>query len=259
MRLATFNLLHGRSLSDGMVDPARFAETIRSLDADILAIQEVDHNQPRSGRLDLAAIAADALGARHYRFVPTIVGTPGGVYRPFVDDADAAGEPTYGNALISRWPIVDWQIRRLARAPLRAPAIRFGQAGGRTRLVLIRDEPRAVVAALIDSPRGPVTVASAHLSFVPGWSTGHLVTTLRWLGTRPGPRFLLGDLNTPATALDAIAGPLGWHRLGRGRTFPSPRPVLQLDHVLSGTRVPARSFTPVAEFSDHRPLVVELD
>ena len=48
MRLATFNILHGRGMGDGVVDLDRLAAAVRSLDADILALQEVDRDQPRS-------------------------------------------------------------------------------------------------------------------------------------------------------------------------------------------------------------------
>ncbi len=40
MRLATFNLLHGRSLADGLVDPARLTAAVAALDADVLALQD---------------------------------------------------------------------------------------------------------------------------------------------------------------------------------------------------------------------------
>ncbi|MDQ1669719.1 MAG: hypothetical protein QOE40_1780, partial [Actinomycetota bacterium] len=36
VRIATFNILHGRSPSDDQVDPERFAEAVRTLDADVL-------------------------------------------------------------------------------------------------------------------------------------------------------------------------------------------------------------------------------
>ncbi|MGK5523302.1 endonuclease/exonuclease/phosphatase family protein, partial [Micromonospora sp. URMC 107] len=55
MRLATFNLLHGRSLADGLVDPDRLTAAVTALDADVLALQEVDRDQSRSGKLDLTA------------------------------------------------------------------------------------------------------------------------------------------------------------------------------------------------------------
>ena len=39
MRLATFNILHGRSLDDGRVDVDRLAEGVTALDADVLVFQ----------------------------------------------------------------------------------------------------------------------------------------------------------------------------------------------------------------------------
>ncbi|MEO3747624.1 endonuclease/exonuclease/phosphatase family protein, partial [Plantactinospora sp. B5E13] len=77
MRLATFNLLHGRSPHDGLVDETRLAATVAALDADILALQEVDRDQSRSNHLDLTAIAAQALDAPAPRFAAAVVGTPG--------------------------------------------------------------------------------------------------------------------------------------------------------------------------------------
>ncbi len=65
VRLATFNVLHGRSPRDGRVDLDRFASVVRALDADVLALQEVDRDQPRSHGADLTAVAAEAMGARH--------------------------------------------------------------------------------------------------------------------------------------------------------------------------------------------------
>jgi endonuclease/exonuclease/phosphatase family metal-dependent hydrolase len=42
MRLATSNILHGRSPADGLVDLTRLADAVRTLDADVLALHEVD-------------------------------------------------------------------------------------------------------------------------------------------------------------------------------------------------------------------------
>ena len=55
MRIATFNILHGRSLDDGRVDVDRLAAAVKSLDADVLGLQEVDRDQPRSFGADLTA------------------------------------------------------------------------------------------------------------------------------------------------------------------------------------------------------------
>ncbi|HRK46486.1 MAG TPA: endonuclease/exonuclease/phosphatase family protein, partial [Nocardioides sp.] len=82
MRVATFNILHGRSPADGVVDLERFAAAIASLDSDVLALQEVDRNQPRSQHADLTAVAAEAMGAAHYRFVAAMSGSPGAGWVP---------------------------------------------------------------------------------------------------------------------------------------------------------------------------------
>ena len=82
MRLATFNILHGRTVGDG-VHLDRLRRSISLLDPDILALQEVDFDQSRSGRADLTAIAAEVMNAVSHRFVAAITGTPGATWIAF--------------------------------------------------------------------------------------------------------------------------------------------------------------------------------
>lgn len=182
MRLATFNLLHGRSLTDGLVDPNRLAAAVTALDADVLALQEVDRDQSRSGNLDLTAIAAQALNADEHRFAAAVVGTPGIAFRPLTHDDDGHGEPCYGVGLISRHPVTTWQVTRLRAAPVRSPVYAPGPG-----LILLRDEPRVLLAAVLDTPHGQLTVAATHLSFVPGWNIHQLRQVVRALRTLPAP------------------------------------------------------------------------
>ncbi|GAA0365111.1 endonuclease/exonuclease/phosphatase family protein [Micromonospora gifhornensis] len=259
MRLATFNLLHGRSLTDGLVDPHRLAAAVTALDADVLALQEVDRDQSRSGNLDLTAIAAQALHADEHRFAAAVVGTPGIAFRPLTHDDDGHGEPCYGVGLISRHPVTTWQVTRLKPAPVRSPVYAPGPGGG--GLILLRDEPRVVLAAVLDTPHGPLTVAATHLSFVPGWNVLQLRQVIRALRTLPAPRILLGDLNLPAWATRLATG---WHLLGRRPTYPAGAPRVQLDHALADrrgfTHLPPVTavHTPLSTISDHRPLLVDL-
>jgi endonuclease/exonuclease/phosphatase family metal-dependent hydrolase len=256
VRLATFNLLHGRSLSDGTVHAERVAASVADLDADILGLQEVDRAQPRSGLLDLTAIAADALGAPVHRFAAAVVGTPGETWKPWASDDDNT-HPLYGIALISRWPVLRWQITQLPAAPVRSP-VYIPKAG----LLLLKDEPRVMLAAVVQTPTGPITVATTHLSFVPGWNIRQLRAAVRALRTLPAPRILLGDLNLPAAAARTFSG---WRPLARAATYPSPNPKAQLDHILADPRGAAalghvtQVSAPQAGISDHRPLLVELD
>lgn len=258
MRLATFNLLHGRSLTDGLVDPDRLTAAVTALDADILALQEVDRDQSRSGNLDLTAIAARALDAPEHQFAAAVVGTPGEKFRPLTHDDDGHGEPCYGVGLISRYPVLSWQVTRLRPAPVRFPVYVPGPGGG---LILLRDEPRVVLAAVLDTPHGPATVAATHLSFVPGWNAHQLRQVVRALRALPAPRILLGDLNLPTGAARLISG---WRPLGRHPTYPAGQPRVQLDHILADRygahRLPPVTAvdTPLSTISDHRPLVVDL-
>ncbi len=253
VRVATFNVLHGRSIDDGLVDAERFRSAIGSLDADVVGLQEVDRNQPRSGLLDLAALAADALRAADHRFVPAVVGTPGERFRTAGGDGDGDGEPQYGVALVSRFPVRRWLVRRLPAAPSRAPV-----PVGPGRLLLLPDEPRVVLAAVLDTPDGPVTVATTHLSFVPGWNVGQLRRTVRALSALPGPRILLGDLNLPAGVARVASR---WRVAARCPTYPAPQPRIQLDHILfdPANRLQVGAVgTPPLPVSDHRPLVAEV-
>lgn len=258
MRLATFNVLHGRSVEDGVVDEARLAEAVSVLDADILALQEVDRDQSRSGHLDLTAIAARSLHAPAHRFAAAVVGTPGEQFRPLTHDDDGHGEPCYGIGLISRYPVRAWRVTRLRAAPTRSPVYIPGPGNG---LTLLHDEPRVLLAALVDTPHGTITVAATHLSFVPGWNIWQLRQAIRALRTLPAPRILLGDLNIPARLVGVASG---WRILGRTPTYPATEPRVQLDHILADRRG-GRALPPVtavaaplASISDHRPLVVDL-
>ncbi|MEV6815950.1 endonuclease/exonuclease/phosphatase family protein, partial [Micromonospora sp. NPDC051296] len=237
---------------------ARLAAAVSDLDADVLALQEVDRDQSRSGNLDLTAIAAQAMGAAEHRFAAAVVGTPGEAFRPLTHDDDGHGEPCYGVGLVSRHPVTTWRVTRLRPAPVRSPVYVPGPGGG---LVLLRDEPRVVLAAVLDTPRGPLTVAATHLSFVPGWNARQLRQVVRALRSLPAPRILLGDLNLPAWAVRLVSG---WRLLGRRPTYPAGQPRVQLDHVIADRQgfnqlPPVTTVrTPLSSISDHRPLLVDL-
>ena len=256
MRLASFNVLHGRSPDGAALPPGLLAEACASLAADVLCLQEIDRAQSRSGGVDQTAEVADAMGAAAWRFEPALIGEPGGRWRA-AEDADAAavtgGEAGYGVGLVSRVPVKAWHVLRLPAAKVRSPVF----VPGRRAVILLDDEPRVGVAAELEGPDGPLLVATTHLSFVPGWNVVQLRRLTRWLAGLGPPAVLLGDLNMPA-ALPRWAS--GWLALAKVRTFPADKPSMQLDHALGRGRLPAvvAVDAPHLPLSDHRALVVDL-
>ena len=252
MRLATFNILHGRSLDDGVVDLTRLADAIRTLDPDILALQEVDRAQPRSHLADLTEVAAKAMGAVTHRFAAAIAGTPGATWIAATGQ-DVPGTAAYGVSLLSRYPAKSWQVLRLARVPFPFP---FYLRQPR-KMIVVREEPRAVVVGHLDTPAGPLVVANTHLSFVPGVGQVQLRRIRRDLAPVRGPVVLMGDLNMSGTLPARITG---YRSLARHPTFPRDLPTRQLDHILLRGRLGQVTASEALRMplSDHHALTVDL-
>jgi endonuclease/exonuclease/phosphatase family metal-dependent hydrolase len=134
------------------------------------------------------------------------------------------------------------------------------------RAQVARDEPRAALAAELDTPEGPLTVVCTHLS--PGRpqqathsQPGHNVLQLRYLHialrVAPRPLVLLGDLNLRG---EIPAQLTGLRPLATAPTYPAARPRFQIDHVLAdGDVVAAGEGQSVnTGVSDHRALVVDM-
>jgi endonuclease/exonuclease/phosphatase family metal-dependent hydrolase len=247
LRVATWNIFGGRTWDGARVDLDLTLATLRRLDADVVALQEVDRDLPRSGGVDQARVLAEALGMS-FRFAPALLGTPGhhGGWRPVDPDIDDPGGPAYGIALLSRLPLDQVEVVRLPRRG--------------------REEPRVAQVAEVAAGGGRVTVTGTHLSFVPRSGIAQLRALLRRLGGRGGRRLLLGDLNLGWPLVRVVALP-GWRPLVRGGTYRnrppgSHRPRVQLDHVLAAGRgAPAASRARVVSgpASDHLAVRVELD
>jgi endonuclease/exonuclease/phosphatase family metal-dependent hydrolase len=251
MRVATFNILHGRDPALDVVDTDTLGSAIAGLDADVLALQEVDRNQPRSHGADLTAVAAEAMGAVDHRFVAAMTGSPGAAWVAATgeEQPDAA---TYGIALLSRRPVRAWQVVKLP--VLRVPMPIWFR--GRRLPTLVSDEPRVAVAASVEADAGVLTAVCTHLSFVPWWNGRQLGSLVRSLEQAERPLVLMGDLNLGPRRAVALTGmtPAASHR-----TFPAGDPREQLDHILlDGPMSATSSAAPQLPLSDHRALVADL-
>ncbi len=251
MRLATFNILHGRSPADGEVNLGRFATAVARLGADVLALQEVDRDQPRSHQADLTAVAAEAMGASAHRFVATLAGEPG-VWTAATGDLQPDAS-AYGIALVSRYPVRAWLTTTLPALPGPVP-VTFHRGGSPT---IVHDEPRAALSAVVETPEGLLEVVATHLTFVPGWNAHQLRRLVSGLGEHARPVVIMGDLNLAGRLPARLTG---WRPLATARTFPVAEPTTQLDHILADGAVTALG-PGVAEdvgLSDHRALRVDV-
>jgi endonuclease/exonuclease/phosphatase family metal-dependent hydrolase len=257
LRVGTLNLASGRGAAGRPLPEGELAAAVAGLDVDVLAVQEVDAGQPRSGGADQAAVLAGALGCE-WRMAATLTGTPGpfrtwsAVEEPVPrGPGEPAGEPLYGVALLSRRPVRRWSAIGLGAGHGRLPMRATDPRTGRPRLWLFPDEPRAAVVAELDG----LIVVGTHLSFAPVTAVRQLRRLRRWAATTEGPLVLAGDLNLPGRVPARL---LGAEPLVQEATYPGPEPRLQLDHLLGrGVRATA-SEVRTLPVGDHRLVVATL-
>lgn len=248
LRVASYNLLHGIDLTaDGVIDVSGAAAVLAEVDADIVALQEVDRGQDRSGGADQVQQLAAALGVTGV-FCAALAGNPDRSWVPARSDGDG---PAYGVGLL---------VRSGLAATRRVP-LPGGGAGSRGPNASLRNpgwdnEPRVALVADVRAGGWRLSVIVTHLSYLPFRAVRQLraATTA---AAEASTRVLIGDLNLPAWAVRATAP--GWRHAGGQPTFPSWRPRLQMHHVLLDGPVTAeRAVAHHRSTSDHRPLVVDL-
>lgn len=238
--IMTWNIWHGALLE-------QIVQAVTRLRPDILALQEVIAQRDATGQRDQAAAIAAALGAP-YR----------AVYDPAVATQPGSMMATQGNALISRFPILDHQ-----RDLLSASDQHRGDA---------ETEPRIAVRATLAVGDQPLHVLTTHLAysegFVPSEMRRRQIDVLLSLVPRERA-ILLGDFNSPpdGTAIQRISAviPHAAHDLSvptYGHVHGSDAAGLayRLDYIFATPDVRVQSCTVLAEEgSDHRPVVAVIE
>lgn len=230
IRFATFNLQHCRNYLTGKIDYPFFVSAIRALDADVIGLNEVRGEGPAEGYDAQAAILAEGLGCRYY----------------FAKAIDVGGANPYGNAILSRLPILSAKTVPIPDPPTRTAAGHY--------------ETRCVLAAEIEPAPGekPLTVLISHFGLNPDEQANAVRTVLPLLP--PERAILAGDFN--ATPDDPAIAPL-FERLTpvctSFLTFPSDKPDRKIDHIfLTRGLTASEEDCPPAVVSDHLPLTVKV-
>jgi len=225
IRVASFNILHGRRADGGEeVDLEALVRAVRGLDADVLALQEVDVGVPRSGRVDQAAFVAAATGMEVVFGKASRVGIVG----------------RYGNALLARGAITDVEVVPLPRTAR-------------------RHEPRAAILASIAIGRRTISVCATHLSIRRPEVHDQLEAVMAALVARPGPLLLIGDLNLLPEEVAPVVERHGMTLAPANQpTFPRREPRIRIDHVAVRGLTMAVPEVFATASSDHCALVVEV-
>lgn len=199
MKCVSYNIQYGLG-ADGHYDLARIAAEI--VDADIIALQEVDRFWQRSGMVDSPAVLAEHLPEHHFVFGANL-----DIDASFTQDQRVISRrKQFGTMILSRWPILSSRNFPLPKwGDLNHHSIQQG-----------------ILEAVIETPIGCVRVYSVHLSHLDGftrlpqikrikqilaeapaeggaWCGGHPDPAAGWLEEAepkmPDDHILMGDMN----------------------------------------------------------------
>jgi endonuclease/exonuclease/phosphatase family metal-dependent hydrolase len=225
LRVASYNV-HGCVGTDGRRDSARVANVLRNLDADVIALQEVDFHDVDEHVMpdDLIAQLPD--------------------FQAVTAPIERHGLP-FGNALLTRLPVTSTK---------------------RICLAYPQCEPRTALEVTIETGSRPLRVIATHLGLKPGERRFQVRRILEHVADdESSVTVLLGDFNEwflsgrPLRWLHARFG-----RGPAVRTFPSRLPIFALDRIWVHPREALQRFSAyrgaeARRASDHLPVVAQLE
>jgi endonuclease/exonuclease/phosphatase family metal-dependent hydrolase len=252
LRIVTFNIAHGRGLRpmQGLQSKRsmqahlrRIAALLVKLDADVVALQEIDQDSSWAGNFDHLEYLREHTGYAHA--LHGVTTRRAGVFKL-----------CYGNAFLSRHELeegeaVTFGVRTVGEKGFLFAEITVG--GKRVPLINLHLHYRSRAARLEQVGQVFRYLAQRHNARSPYWNV---------------PPIVCGDFNTSGKASDATAGLLaeleyfGTYAMhpASGRTFPSPLPTRALDFVLVPMELHVTRCEVVRSWlSDHRPVVAEIE
>jgi endonuclease/exonuclease/phosphatase family metal-dependent hydrolase len=232
MRLLSWNIHKGIGGRDRRYSLARIIDCIEAENPDLVCLQEVDRLVHRSHHDDQPRLLARYFHC-HSVFQPNV----------------HVGGGTYGNLVLSRWPVPSRHRISLRR-------------GGR--------KSRGAQLVLIDTPEGCLHLVNLHLGLAESerrWQVDRMLGHMLFRSAEAHPTLVVGDFNDwrDTLAQDRFAAEGFRHvtsPVSQFRTFPAWLAIGGLDKAFVRGRIEIRqarvvrsSLAKVA--SDHLPMVVD--
>ena len=234
MRIMTFNIQHALDYRRGVIDTERFARAIADWGADVCGLNEVRAAGALEGYTDQTNAIADVLGYD----------------RRFGEAIRVGGCGPYGNALVSRYPIMEAETV-LVPDPVR-------REGGHY-------ETRCVLKTVLDTDDGKICVLVCHMGLEPEERESAVATLCRLIDETEMPLILMGDFNAQpdATELSPLRARLqdtdDFSDAPGAPTYASYDPHMKIDYIFyRGLRCTgARTMSEVV--SDHFPIMAQFE
>lgn len=239
LRIATYNIHKGVQglIFNKRLEIHNLGHAVEQFDADVVCLQEVRKVNRQEAEYFTRwpqMPQADFLAPEGYE----------AVYR--TNAVTRHGE--HGNALLSRWPVLDHQHEDMSDH---------------------RFEQRGLLHAEVQVHGVSVHVIVVHLGLIRASRVRQLAQLRRYIARRvpdEAPLVVAGDFNDWSTLVQHTLGPIGLRAFddaGAQKTFPSRLPMVQLDHVLARGLRPAAVMVPNGQIwrrmSDHLPLIAEFE
>jgi len=223
LRIVSWNLHHGVG-EDKKLSLERIAAVIREAKPDLVALQEIDNQCGRTGKVDQPAELAKLTGLT-------------GIFGKAMD-LDGGG---YGQVILSRYPIVRSQVHHLPG----------------------NSEPRIAFEASVSIDGSEFRFVTVHLGLGAAERLEQAKTLTGLLAPDARKSILCGDFNDVPGSQPLQIFAADWKAIpkkGPVLTCPAGKPEEEIDHVFTRVFTPPASVTvlPEAVASDHRPLLAEI-
>lgn len=234
MKVMTFNIQHARNYITGKIDIPLMAKTIKDMDADIVALQEVYGQGTHDLFNGQAEKIAELLGYYCY-FAEAI----------YIDN-----NGPYGNAILSRYEIIKEETVKVPPAEHK-PGRYF--------------EDRCLAVCHINTPKGELAVFAIHFGLQPEEAELCAKTVCKTYDPKI-PTVLMGDFNLEPH--DKLLEPIRnilvdtdiYYKGESNLTFPSDKPKIKIDYIFVNSDIKVNEVTiPETIAADHRVIVADID